>query len=299
MNQQPTIPIYTLREVIDWQNVELVNKNIWAFDINSSNSHVVELNFPSKVLCFGLLLVQRGELILNVDFQKMDLEKNDIVNLFPNNIIEFKRISKNARLKFILISIDYFSELNVEINSQEAFDILSNNYLKQVSLDDDTMFSIIYHINTIQGLNNPENPNSFNLEMLKLHFSLIMYSLANYTQTQSEKGEFKTSRKEDIAVKFVSLVGQYFRYHRNVQYYADSIFVTRTHLTRTIKDVFNKNPKQIIEEKLIAEIKVFLMKKEFSIAEVMREFAFDDQPAFSKFFKKHTGVSPNFYRKEM
>ncbi|MFC3158331.1 AraC-type DNA-binding protein [Chryseobacterium arachidis] len=297
--EKPIIPIYTLREIIDWQNVQLVNPDIWAFDINSSNSRVVELNFPSKVICFGLFLVQRGEILINVDFQEIQLKKNDIVNLFPNNIIEFKDISKNARLKFILISIDYFSELNLEINSQEAFDILSNNYLKQVTLDNETMFSIIYHINSIQGLNNPENANSFNLEMLKLHFSLIMYSLANYTQTQSAKGEFKTSRKEDIAVKFVSLVGQYFRYHKDVQYYADTIFVTRTHLTRTIKDVFNKNPKQIIEEKLIAEIKIFLMKKEFSIAEVMREFGFDDQTAFSKFFKKHTGISPGFYRKAL
>ncbi|WP_312076802.1 helix-turn-helix domain-containing protein [Chryseobacterium sp.] len=295
--EKPIIPIYTLRKIIDWQNVQLVNPDVWAFDINSSNSIVVELNFPSKVICFGLFLVQRGEVLINVDFQEIQLKKNDVVNLFPNNVIEFKKISNNARLKFILISIDYFSELNLELNSQEAFDILSNNYLKQVTLDDETMFSIIYHINHIQELNNPENANNFNLEMLKLHFSLIMYSLANYTQTQSEKGEYKTSRKEDIAVKFVGLVGQYFRYHKDVQYYADAIFVTRTHLTRTIKDVFNKNPKQIIEEKLIAEIKVFLMKKEFSIAEVMREFAFEDQAAFSKFFKKHTGVSPNFYRK--
>ncbi len=296
--EQPIVPIYTLREVIDWQNVELINPNIWAFDINASNLHEVDLDYPNKVICFGLLFVQRGEVMIHVDFQELKLKKNDIVNLFPNNILEFKKISKDSKIKIILISIDYFSELNLEFGSQQAFDILSNNYKKQISLKNATALAITSNMNSIQRLNKPENKHIFTMDMLKLHFSLLMYYLANDTDAQLKTNAFKSFRKEDIAIKFVGLVAQLFKQHKDVQYYADVLHVSRTHLTRTIKEVLHKTPKQIIEEKLIVEIKIYLLKKTFSITEIMQELNFEDQAAFSKFFKKHTGVAPNYYRKK-
>lgn len=282
---------------MDWQKVNLVNHDIWAFDLSSNLLKEENLNYPSKVICFGLFLIKGGEATITIDFQELHLVQNDILHLFPNNILEFKKLSVDCQIKAVVVSIDYFSELNLELNSETAFDILSNNYSKLVSLSPSVCATISYNIKRLQRLNNPTNSNYFNAEMLKLYFSLIMYDLANFTQDQIRNNSFKSFRKEDIAIRFASLVGQNFRNRKDVQYYADQLFITRTHLTRTIKDVFQKTPKEIIEDKIIAETKILLLKNELSITQVMGDLNYYDQAAFTKFFKKNTGVTPNQYRK--
>ncbi|GAA4160843.1 response regulator transcription factor [Chryseobacterium ginsenosidimutans] len=283
--------------MIDWQKVNLVNNNIWAFDLSPQILTEENLNYPSKVICFGLFLITSGEAVINIDFQELHLCKNDILNLFPNNILEFKKLSEDCHIKAVVISIDYFTELNIGLNSQYAFDILSNNFSKLVSLSPSICKAISYNIRCIQRLNNPDITNHFSIEMLKMYFSLIVYDLANFMEYELKNNNFKSFRKEDIAIKFVNLVAHNFRKRKDVQYYADLLFITRTHLTRTIKDVFQKKPKEIIEDKIISETKILLLKNELSITQIMDDLNYNDQAAFTKFFKKNTGITPHQYRK--
>ncbi|MCC9036129.1 helix-turn-helix domain-containing protein [Chryseobacterium sp. Ch-15] len=282
---------------MDWQNVNLVNDNIWAFDLSLKLLKEENLHYPTKVICFGLFLVKSGEAELNIDFQKIHLVKNDILHLFPNNVLEFKKLSDDCQIKAVVVSIDYFSQLNLELTSQQAFDILSNNYSKLISLSPSICATISYNIKRIQRLNDPNDTRFFNTEMLKLYFSLIMYDLANFTQNQLRSNNFKSIRKEDIAIQFAAMVVQNFRSRKDVQYYADLLFITRTHLTRTIKDVFQKTPKEIIEDRIIAEAKTLLLKNDLSISQIMEDLKYNDQAAFTKFFKKKAGVTPHQYRK--
>lgn len=102
-----------------------------------------------------------------------------------------------------------------------------------------------------------------------------------------------------MAVRFIGLIARDFRQHREVQYYADQMHISRKHLTRSVKEVYDLTPKQIIDKKIIGEAKVLLQKTELTISEVMQELNFDDQAAFSKFFKNNTGLSPLSYRKQI
>ena len=296
---QPIIPIFTLRQIIDEQNISVSNNNVVVVDIDYGNIGEIELNYPRKTICLGVMLITSGEATINVDFQEMGVQKMDIVNLFPENTLEFKSFSPDCKMKVVLVSLDYFSEINFQINSQEAFDVLSNNYTKITSLNEDVFNNIKYNMDRLQKLNHPDHISILSPEMLKLYFTLIIYEIANFSKTQTKNNDFISFRKEDIAIKFVSMVAQNFKDHRDVQYYADKMSISRKHLTRTIKEVFHKVPKHIIEDKIIVEAKMLLLKNELNITQVINELNFENQSAFSNFFKKNTGLNPSSYRKQI
>lgn len=297
-SMKPLIPIYTLEQFAETNNYALLNKDLLSCTVGPDNLDSLELNFPSKINSFSLLLVTNGIVRLSIDFQEITLRKNHIIFLYPSNVIEFLEVSDDTSFQALFISSDYFTNLNLQMNSNEALDILSNNFSKVIVLCPVSMDNIRLNFDRLKHLNEPENETIFYRELQKGIVNLVMYELAGYAH-KNQAHILKPFRKEDIAIKFAHLVNQHYQKRRDVQFYADQLFVTRTHLTRTIKDVYLKNPKQIIEDKIISEAKILLLKSEFSISQVMRELRFDDQPTFTKFFKKKTGFSPNAYRKSL
>lgn len=292
------IPIYTLEQFAEFNNLTVLNKDILSLVCTPDDLDAIDLNYPMKISSFSLLLVTNGKVRLNIDFQEVALQQNDIIFLYPNNVIEFLEVSTDASFESLFISGEYFTNLNLQMNSKDALEILSSNYSKILSLCTNSIGHITTSFERLRFLNNPANETIFYKEMQKGIINLIMYELAGYLQKQ-QNNLLKTYRKEDIAIRFANLVGQHYQTRRDVQFYADQIFITRTHLTRTIKEVYLKNPKQIIEDKIISEAKILLLKSEYSINQVMTELKFEDQPTFTKFFKKKTGFSPNAYRKSL
>ena len=89
-----------------------------------------------------------------------------------------------------------------------------------------------------------------------------MYEMGDfYNRAVKAKSTIKEVRKEELAKQFLYLVSTHFKRQRNVQFYADEMFISRKHLTKIIVEVFNKSPKQIIAEAIILEAKVLLKNK--------------------------------------
>jgi AraC-like DNA-binding protein len=97
---------------------------------------------------------------------------------------------------------------------------------------------------------------------------------------------------------FQNLVEKHFLSEKSLKFYADLLHITPNTLSKKIKSRFNKTPSQIIQERVILESKkqIHLTRKSFK--EIAIELNFSDEFYFSKYFKKHTGVSPTHFRKE-
>jgi AraC-like DNA-binding protein len=59
-----------------------------------------------------------------------------------------------------------------------------------------------------------------------------------------------------------------------------------------------KNPSEIIKEKLLLEIKRMIIYTKKSMRDICFEIGFYDPAYFSRFFKKHVGITPKNYRKQ-
>lgn len=105
------------------------------------------------------------------------------------------------------------------------------------------------------------------------------------------------SRQQVLCHRFMQLVREYGTQEHQVAFYAGKLCVTPRYLhTVTIRYMNGRSPKQLIDEQLVAEIKVLLGEPDLSVTEIAAQLNFVDQSYFTRFFKKNTGLSPRAYR---
>ena len=81
-----------------------------------------------------------------------------------------------------------------------------------------------------------------------------------------------------------------------VQDYARSQHLHPSYFSTVIKTRTGKSVNNWIAEKIIAEAQAFLSRSPISIQEVATQLGFKEPGHFSRFFKKHTGMSPSTFR---
>ncbi|HEY4063435.1 MAG TPA: helix-turn-helix domain-containing protein [Puia sp.] len=80
--------------------------------------------------------------------------------------------------------------------------------------------------------------------------------------------------------------------------YAALLYVTPNYLNSLCQDVLGTPAGEIIRERVILEAKRLLVNASLSITEIAYRLNFQDNSYFSRFFKKHTGNTPEEFRKQ-
>lgn len=99
--------------------------------------------------------------------------------------------------------------------------------------------------------------------------------------------------------RFMRLVKQQHNNSWTVTDYAEALHISSGHLNRVCRNLVDKSALQLIHEQLKREAKKLLLLTDESIAEIAYKLDFSDPSHFSKFFKKHEGVTPLQYRKRL
>ncbi len=86
-------------------------------------------------------------------------------------------------------------------------------------------------------------------------------------------------------------------HHINV--YADRLHVHPTHLSNTIKAQTGQSPCDLINVLFLDEARRLLAHTNLTIAQISAHLSFGEPTNFSKYFKKHLGLSPKAYRDQL
>ncbi|MDF2721640.1 MAG: AraC family transcriptional regulator [Paenibacillus sp.] len=78
---------------------------------------------------------------------------------------------------------------------------------------------------------------------------------------------------------------------------AEELAYTRSHLSKKFKEITGNNLKSYIDQVRVQKIEELLLYREHSISEIAADMGFNDLFSFSRFVKKHTGVSPRQYKR--
>ncbi|WP_294453402.1 helix-turn-helix domain-containing protein [uncultured Bacteroides sp.] len=109
----------------------------------------------------------------------------------------------------------------------------------------------------------------------------------------------ETSIMSEIMERYKSLIDSSFAKERQVQYYAGQLEVSANYLNVLTKKHFNKPALEMINERLILEIKRLLLRTDNDISEIAYKLGFNELSYFSRFFKCHTGSTPHEFRNMM
>lgn len=288
---------YSIRDLIDQGPKNLSHKQVTMFDLKARwHSRYLSKETAYKFSSLGIIHVYRGYCDITVNLEEQRINKDDIMVVLPSQIFEIKEFSDDFEVKAVFVDSDMIVEAGYHIKSQNLIEFLSPQYPKIISLDRKTARDVKYNFTKIYTYIFRNN-NVFSKELVIHHLSILMYELGNfYHHKVNSNNTFTPNRKDELAKQFILLVGTHFRESREVQFYADKLFVSRKHLTKVVSEVLKKSPKTIISEAVILEAKVLLKNPNFTISEVANLLNFLDLPIFNKFFKKITGLSPTEFK---
>lgn len=99
-----------------------------------------------------------------------------------------------------------------------------------------------------------------------------------------------------IACKFLDYVSMNYHSHKDVEFYADKLCISTSYLNRVVRETLGKSPKAIIDGMIVTTIKDMLASGDKSIKIIAAELHFPDASYLSRYFIKHTGITPTEFR---
>ncbi|MGM9700192.1 MAG: helix-turn-helix domain-containing protein [Prevotella sp.] len=91
----------------------------------------------------------------------------------------------------------------------------------------------------------------------------------------------------------MKLIERDYKLSREVSHYAADMHITSKYLTTIVRQMSGHTPKTLIDHYVILQLKTQLRLSRKTIKEIAWEYHFSDASFFCRYFKRHTGISPN------
>jgi AraC family transcriptional activator of pobA len=251
--------------------------------------------YPYRSEGYIVGICTRGTAQVEVNLQVYEARPDAMLLSTPFHVLRIYNSSDDFLCRFIVFSKAFLTENSVNSHFLESFGYFKNASIPVIYPDraDAKMILDIY-LWIQQKLAREEHP--YRVEISRGILITLLYEVQAIYEKQHSMIKGKQTRKQELNALFQDLVFHHYKGHRNVQYYADALYVSPKHLTETIKEVTGRTAGEWIDDAVILEAKVLLRNHEISIARVADDIHFPDQSSFGKYFKKHTGMSPSDYR---
>ena len=282
-----------------------------------------------QVLTYGAILIcRKGKARLNVNYKDWELYEGAVITLFPNDVVELKvggdcksPQTENGDCKSPQTENGDCKSPQTEngdckspqtANSFQA-EILKYNpsLLREASLQlEQTVYSSLREDRCRQDTPVVTNIINGMFGLLKVYFDqsectcisqLVLCQLKaffigfhEYLQRnpQYRPDEVKSYRVRELFNRFMMLLERDYKISRDVNYYAEQMNISSKYLTNIVSQVTGHTPKTIIDQYVILQLKMHLKRTTQSIKEMAWEFHFADVSFFCRYFKKHTGLTP-------
>lgn len=133
-------------------------------------------------------------------------------------------------------------------------------------------------------------------ELLQALFQALLLKLQHHYLQQQPQAQ-KQVKKVEFVSSLEQLLEQHYLNHWRVNDYARALNLSVNNLSVLCKKHFSLSAQQLINQRLLLEIKRQLVYTNKPIKEICFELKFEDPAYFNRFFRKYTGVTPLAYRK--
>lgn len=276
-----------------------------------------------QVLTYGAILIcRKGKAMLNVNYKDWELYEGAVITLFPNDVVELKVDGDCKSPQTENGDCRSPETENGDCKSPQTAnsfqaEILKYNpsLLREASLQlEQTVYSSLREDRCRQDTPVVTNIINGMFGLLKVYFDqsectcisqLVLCQLKaffigfhEYLQRnpQYRPDEVKSYRVRELFNRFMMLLEKDYKISRDVNYYAEKMNISSKYLTNIVNQVTGHTPKTIIDQYVILQLKMHLKRTTQSIKEMAWEFHFADVSFFCRYFKKHTGLTPQQIR---
>lgn len=263
-------------------------------------SHLEEWQDGPQVITYGAILIcRRGKAMLIVNYKDWEMYEGAVITVFPNDVVELK-VKSEASL-FDVEMLKYNASLLREASLQLEQTVYSSLREDRCRQDTPVVTNIIDSMFALLKVYFNQSECTCISQLVLLQLKAFFVGFHEYLQRNPQNrpdDEVKSYRVRELFNRFMMLMERDYKLSRDVNYYADLMHITSKYLTNIVRQVAGHTPKTIIDQYVILQLKMQLQRSSQSIKEIAWEYHFTDVSFFCRYFKKHTGLTPQQIRKQ-
>lgn len=251
-----------------------------------------EYTYEGIAVDYGEVILSRhGEATLRINFQKVSQKKNNIVILFPGDVVMVEKHSPDFELEYFTYTgqVQQMALSELDPISFEAIRAHNTIDSPEIAAMVESMFVMLNNSLKLGSIRD-----DINIAALLLRTFFIGYK--GFLVKKGHFGVEYASRSQELFTKFTRLLSANFKTSRSVDYYAQKLNITTKYLTNICNELTNKPAKSIIDDYAIMQIRLALRENDMPISDIAYLFNFSSTPFFCEYFKRHANITPQKYR---
>ncbi|MEM9143063.1 MAG: helix-turn-helix transcriptional regulator [Bacteroidota bacterium] len=246
-----------------------------------------------KVDFFAMLFIEKGTGYHTIDFTDYHCSKGTVLTIRKDQIQKF---FKSPNLKgFLLLFTNDFLVSYLQKSEAHKVLLLFNELLAnpKIQLNDKAHADI----KSIYARIEKEYfaiHDGHSMEIVRSELHILITKLFRIKARQEKLDVEKKYLSDFIA--FQKLVEQHAIKTTKVQDYAKLMGVSSKTLNTITKSILHKTAKAFIDEIQVKQIKRLLINTKLSVKEIAYRSGFNETTNFYKYFKRHTGFTPENFR---
>lgn len=249
---------------------------------------------PFKVTAGFFILCNQGSLTASINSTMHTVSKNDFVILIPSSYIQIHDISEDAHLYFAGFSSEFLSNINLVKSTAGFLPVVVEHPVmplpeKAARLYVDTYMLLIRAYSLIYTLDNKH--------LIRAFLVIFIQGTAELYKKNTKWTLSAHTRTNEIYKEFIKLIIKHYATQHSVAFYAGQLGISLPHFCTTIKKAIGHTPGEVISTIIILNAKGQLQYTDKSIKEIAFDLGFNNLSFFNKYFRQHTGKTPQEYRR--
>jgi AraC family transcriptional activator of pobA len=236
---------------------------------------------------FYILALKKGSGSHAIDFMSHDVCDNSIFFMRPGQV--HQHILKKGSTGYMLGFTTGFYNPHNKLSNQLLRQASNMNFYQLDANGFKKLLSILN--NTFREYTDKQEGYQ---EVIKANLRILLIELArqNSKSLSTNVNLYAQQRLEE----FSELLETHISRHKQVSYYADRLNLSPYQLNAITKTTLGKTCSELINEHIILESKRYLLATAHQVNQLANHLGYEDVSYFIRFFKKHTGYSPEAFR---
>lgn len=273
------------------QTVTTYNKGVYILDIEFFLDKYSNEMFRAGA--FFYILVETGTAEFVVDCHSYIVGKGDMLLVAPRMSVKLMKKSSDFGTCGLCMEPFFFDSLSIgNYVYKRLYNSSHTTYVLRLE-DSDTV-----HIRKTLDLMSHYLTSDHPAEMAGSLVNFLLLQITEIFHSQNVHPAGRVKHSDALFRLFRKLLAENYRKEHELQFYADSLHISQTYLSRVIRQISGKTVNNYIAEALYTDARRLLVFTDLTVKEIAEQLGFSDQSSFGKFFKKKSETSPANFRDE-
>lgn len=241
----------------------------------------------------AIFFCRKGWALFTIDLKEYDITEGMQVVLLPGSVFHMNEKSKDFLVSYLEFSEDMFREASLRLDPP-FFHFIKENPCYKLPAENR---KVINRLMDASEAIYEDSDHCFRLQLIKNHLQCFLMDIYDKCQRCFTRQQIEgKNRQDELFKRFMALVHEHCIREREVNFYADRLYISTKYLTGICRNITGQSAKKMIDNFVILEIKVLLESTQLSIQEIADKLSFPDQSYLGRYFKRHEKISPVEYR---